>query len=169
MIYFTPNELLGATIAFFVTGVLGFIGYRTLAYAIKGTALLVLLPSFIMLLKREHSSALGKIIGNSIKNGGATPTGLKDVFKAIAIICIGIVVTVLNYALLDGIARIYSLLMLALGFFTAIKLIGKPIDVTLNRMLFGILFILTHTLNLLSFPVFILANMFFKKIDKRNG
>ncbi len=167
MIYFTPNELFFSALTFFFIGALGFIGSRALVYAFKGIALLGLIPLFMMI-SRERSSSLRKTIGSSIKQKSAAPAVLKDILRAVVILILGIAVTVLNYAIVDGVARIYSLLMLALGFFTAIKLARKPIDSVLDRLLLGVLFILTHTLNLVLFPLFFIAKILFGKFDKRN-
>ena len=128
MNYIDNHESIYISLCFFIFGVFCIAVYTVLSVFLRTLRSLIFLPSFIRgyganknlrFLKEDVRKRLSNA-GNGALRG--------EVFNFLFIICIGIATTLLNYILLDGEFRIYSIAAFLTGVLFSSKVLSKHLN-----------------------------------------
>lgn len=163
MNYSDNRESLYIALCFFIFGIVCVGIYTVLAVLLNTLKKTVYLPSVISEDARKKNFRLLKLSVKSrlVANDGDLALG--EVFNFLFIVAFGIFMTLLNYVLLDGEFRIYTVSAFLVGIFVSKRAFSKYI-----RGLFGVLLVSAYTFVLIFFrPVFMVLTYLGRKQNKK--
>ena len=151
MIYFTPINILTATLSFFILGC--FFGglYNSFDYVFIFLKRMMLLPKISYLKYKKCSIPQYKSEQNKI-----------GVFVQIAdfsfVFLLGTSYILFTYLFLDGCFRIFSLFFLFLGYMLSLRMFSSLFSITIRRIILLLLSILERVFFFILFPFFFLLD-----------
>ena len=159
MIYFSFYEILKALVAFFVLGCLfgGF--YNCMGHLILFFKELILIPKSSYLKYKKIPYKYKKTRQNSFSN--ITLFFIDFIF----IFIFGISFILLSYIVLDGDIRMYSLLLVFIGYVLSLKVLGAFFPVLISKLSNIIIIILKKLFFIILYPLFFLCDNIIKLIS----